>query len=186
MRGDGVGIGHVGGVQGGAGDSKDATGSCHGWAEIGERDGSVVVQRSICQWHSRCQPCGCSGYVKHCPRWEYWMGGVHGARAGWADGMRGDGLGIGLVGEVQSRAGDIGDAAGGGDCWAEDREHIGGVVFQRFVCQWNPWYQRCGFRSCVDDSTCGQYWAGRIHSARSGWADGMRGDRVGIGHVDEV
>ena len=46
---------------------------------------------------------------------EAWGYRVHSARAGGADGMRGDGVGIGHVDEVQGRAGDIGDAAGGDD-----------------------------------------------------------------------
>ena len=43
--------------------------------------------------------------------------GVHGARPDGADGMRGDGVGIGHVGALQGRAGGIGDAAGGGHIW---------------------------------------------------------------------
>ena len=46
--------------------------------------------------------------------WEEYggQGGVYGDSSGGADGMRGDGVGIGHVDEVQGRAGGIGDAAG--------------------------------------------------------------------------
>ena len=43
------------------------------------------------------------------------MGEIYRARSGGADDKRGVGVGVGHVDEVQGRAGDVGDAAGGGD-----------------------------------------------------------------------
>ena len=45
--------------------------------------------------------------------------------------MRGDGVDIGHVGEVQGNAGGIGDAAGSGDASEANRKHDAGVLRRR-------------------------------------------------------
>jgi len=42
---------------------------------------------------------------------------LHGARSTWADGMRGNGVGVWDVGEVPDGAGSGGHSAGGDDGW---------------------------------------------------------------------
>eukprot|EP00802_Teleaulax_amphioxeia_P027124 Tamp_28379.p4 GENE.Tamp_28379~~Tamp_28379.p4 ORF type:complete len:105 (-),score=2.99 Tamp_28379:501-815(-) len=50
-------------------------------------------------------------------RVELGFGGVHGAGSSWADGMRGDGVGVGDVGAVSGGAWCSGHSAIGDDGW---------------------------------------------------------------------
>jgi len=59
---------------------------------------------------------------------EHGVGGVHGARSAWADGMREDGMGVGDVGEVSDGAGSRGHSAGGDDGRVAIWEHEPGMV----------------------------------------------------------
>ena len=115
MRGDGVGVGDIGEVQGGAGGAGVEAGSGDSRSAIGERDTVVVDGRGGAERGAGDQ---------HSDKWrsvsdgagdEDWDSGVHGAGSGGAHGMRGDGVGVGDIGAVQGGAGGAGVEAGCGD-----------------------------------------------------------------------
>ena len=186
MRGDGVGIGHVDEVQGRARCFRDAAGNRDCGIAIRELDGGLV------RGHGGTE---CLHGIKQDCRWgtvgdstweTYGECGIHSARAEGADGMRGDGVGIGHVDEVQGRAGGLGDAAGGDDGRRAVRD-----CYSTFFSGLD-WAERAvilesaAYRVRVSDDARDKHGDCGVHSARAGGADGMRGDGVGIGHVDEV
>ena len=59
---------------------------------------------------------------------EHWVGGVLGAGPCRAHGMRGDGVGVGDIGEVPDRTRDSQHTSHGDDCRGSGREHVAGVV----------------------------------------------------------
>ena len=100
--------------------------------------------------------------------------------------MRGDGVGIGHVDEVQGRAGYFGDKTSGHDDWAEIGERNRGVVRGHGRTQSFSLVEPGECWGKIDDSAWGKHWEDGIHRTGSGRADRMRGDRVGIRHVGEV
>jgi len=65
--------------------------------------------------------------------------------------MRGDGVGVGDIGEVQGDARSAGNTAAGDDCGGAGRQQDAGVVggrggLERVACS-----ERCGDRACVGD-----------------------------------
>ena len=63
MRGDGVGIGHIGAVQGRAGGIGDAAGGNDAQGAIGERDGGVVSRLCCFECSEILERDGCRGRV---------------------------------------------------------------------------------------------------------------------------
>jgi hypothetical protein len=61
-------------------------------------------------------------------RCGHWACATHGTVSGRAHGMRGDGVGVGDIGQVQGDARSPGDAAGGDDGGGAGREQDAGVV----------------------------------------------------------
>ena len=96
--------------------------------------------------------------------------------------MRGDGVGVGDVGEVHGDARGAGDAAAGDDGGgAGRRERDGGVVGGRGGIERDASTERRGDRSVVGDGARGEHGACDVHGTGSGGAHGMRGDGVGVG-----
>ena len=100
--------------------------------------------------------------------------------------MRGDGLGVGDIGEVQDDARSPGDTADGDDGGGAGREQDAGVVVGRWGTECDASTERCGDRVGVDDGTRCGHWARDVHGTGSGGAHGMRGDGVGVGDIGEV
>ena len=115
MRGDGLGVGDIGEVHGDARSSRDATDGDDGGGARRERDASVVGGPGVGERDAGGQCRGDRIGVGD----GTWVGhgadGVHGGRAMGKDEVRGDGVGVGDVGEVPGGTGGTGDAAGGDD-----------------------------------------------------------------------
>jgi hypothetical protein len=110
MRGDGMGVGDIGEVQGDARSPGDAAGCDDGGGAGRERDAGIVVGRGGIERFATTEPSGdrlgfCDGARgKHGPR------DLYGTGAGGAHGMRGNVVGVGDIGEVQGDARSPGDS----------------------------------------------------------------------------
>jgi hypothetical protein len=70
--------------------------------------------------------------------------------------MRGDGLGVRDIGEVQGDARGAGDTAAGDDCGGAGRKQDSGLVGGRGGIQRDASSERCGQRTGVDNGArCG-------------------------------
>ena len=128
MRGDGVGVGDIGEVPPSFNDEKNNQGFNHVLREAMHYDRSLDRRCNDTQSHDRKKQskdgisvgdgAGCGDGACE----------VHGEGTGGADGMRGDGVGVGDIGEVPGVRGRSGDAAGGDDGGGAGRERDTGVV----------------------------------------------------------
>ena len=100
--------------------------------------------------------------------------------------MRGDGVGVGDVGEVPGGAWGGGHTAGGDDGGGSGREHDGGMVGGHVRGEHDAATERSGDGIGVDDGAWIRDGACGVHGTRTGGADGMRGDGVGVGDVGAV
>ena len=159
---------------------------------VGEQGGGSVTQGwsadvgalSVMRWTERC---GDREGVGDGARGEHGACDVHGTGSGGAHGMRGDGVGVGDIGEVHGDARGAGDTAAGDDGGgAGRRERDAGVVGGRGGIERDAWTERCGDRVGVGDGARGEHGACDVHGTGSGGAHGMRGDGVGVGDIGEV
>jgi len=100
--------------------------------------------------------------------------------------MRGDGVGVGDIGEVHGDAWRSGDTAGGDDGRGAGRERDTGLVGGLEVIERDATAEPSGDRVCVSHYTRGEHGACDVHGEGTGGAHGMRGDGVGVGDIDEV
>ena len=100
--------------------------------------------------------------------------------------MRGDGLGIGDLGEVQGHARSPGNTADGDDCWGSWREQDAGVVGGRGGIERDASTERFGDGLGFGDGARGEHGACEEHGTGSGGALGMRGDGLGVGDIGAV
>ena len=185
VRADGVGVGHGCGVRG-------------GWRDRSEHAGSDE-RRAACGEHER-SDVGGLGMVKHGSPSERWRERVHACHDLWsrdgaggalsvseagAEHVRADGLGIRQLGAV--RCG--GQVGGQHACVDERGEGRGEPVGSDIGGSWGPQcsaWERCGYggenrdRAWSEDGGEGME---RVYEVRP---DGMRADRVGIGHIGMV
>ena len=184
VRADGVGVGHVCGVRG-------------GWRGGWEQAGCDERCRAACGEHER-SGLGGLGMVKHGPQSERWWervrecddtwgqdgsGGALGVREAGAEHDGGDGLGIRHVGSVP-----CGVEAAGREraCVDERREACGKPVSSDIGGSWGA--QCGGWQRDLDrdeDGECAwsEHRGEGVERVCEVWADGMRADRVGIGHI---
>jgi hypothetical protein len=111
---------------------------------------------------------------------------VHEHGTGGADGMRGDGVGVGDVSKVQGRTRKNEDAAGGDDGRGPECILVGGLVSEWPGHELYASDEPRGDGVGVGDGARGGPGAGVVHQHGTGGADGMRGDGVGVGDVGEV
>jgi hypothetical protein len=186
MRGDGLGVGDIGEVQGDTRSPGDAAGGDDSLGAGRERDAGVVggrwgIERDASTEPSGDRVCVCNGA---------WCGhgacAAHGTDSAWAHGMRGDGVGVGDIGEVQGDTRSPGDAAGGDDGGGAGREQDAGVVGGRGGIERDASTERCGDGVDVGNGARGGHGAWSAYGTGSAWAHGMRGDGLGVGDVCEV
>ena len=111
---------------------------------------------------------------------------VHGEVTGRANGMRGDGVGIRDVCEMFSRSEHDGKSArcddGGGSCGKREPWMVGGHGRHELHAK----VKSCRDRIRVLDDPWRRYGSFDVHREVAAGDHGMRGNRVGIGHVGEV
>jgi hypothetical protein len=186
VRGDRVGVGDIDEVSDGAGASGDTSGGDDGRGAGQQRDARLVSGCGRAQHGTQEQPCrdriGVSdgAWIKH------GAGIVHGAGAGGADGVRGDRVGVGDIDEVSDGAGASGDTSGGDDGRGAGQQRDARLVSGCVRAEHGTQEQPCRDRIGVSDGAWIKHGAGIVHGAGAGGVDGMRGDRVGVGDIDEV
>ena len=181
-----MGVGDIGEVQGGAGGAGIEAGSGDSRPAIGERDAGVVDGRAGAERGARDQHGGKWWSVSDGAGDEDGDGGLHGAGSGGAHGMRGDGVGVGDIGEVQGGAGGAGVEAGCGDSRRAIGERDRGVVDGRGGAERGARDEHGGKWWSVSDGAGDEDGDSGVHGAGSGGADGMRGDGVGVGDIGAV
>jgi hypothetical protein len=186
VRGDGVGVGDVGAVPGGAwvsGHSSD-DGDVRG-AER-EHDGGLVRGRDRDERDGtgQCSRDGVS--VGDGTRGRAGAAGAYRSCEDRRDGMRGDGVGVGDVGALPAILWGEGDSKGGDDGGRAVRERQRHVLGGCGRHERDRTIQQRRNRVSGSDGTRG--WAGAcfVYSAGTDGGDGMRGDGVGVGDVGAV
>ncbi len=186
MRGDGVGVGDIGEVPGDARRAEDTAGDDDGGGAGGQRDAGVVGGRGGLERDGSTEPSGDRVGVGDGAWGEHGACDAHGTGSGGAHGMRGDGVGVGDIGEVPGDARSAGDAAGdddGGGAW---RQLDAGVVGGRGGIERDGSTEPSGDRVGVGDGAWSILWAVWLLGPSSGGAHGMRGDGVGVGDIVDV
>jgi len=186
MRGDGLGVGDLGAVQGDARSPGDSAGGDDGGDAGGKQDAGVVGGRGGIERYASSERCGVRACVSDGARGGHGVSAAYGTGSGRAHGMRGDGVGVGDIGEVQGDARSLGDTADGDDGGGAGREQDAGVVGGRGGIERDASTEQSGDRLGVDDGTRGGHGACQEHGTGSGGADGMRGDGLGVGDIGEV
>ena len=100
--------------------------------------------------------------------------------------MRGDGVGVGDVGEVPGGAWGWIDTAGGDDGRGEGRERDAGVVGGWGRAERDAPGEPSGVRVGVDDGARGRHGADEGVGSREIGAYGVRGFGVGVGDISKV
>jgi hypothetical protein len=186
VRGDGVGVGDVGAVPGGAWVSGHSSGDVDRRGAEREHDGGLVGGRDRHErdWTGQCSRDGV--IVGDGTRGRAWAAGAYRSCEDRRDGMRGDGVGVGDVGAVPDILGGEGVAAFddyGGRAVRERQPHVLGGCGRderdRTIQQRRNWVS-------VGDGTRGRAWACFVYSGGADGGDGMRGDGVGVGDVGAV
>ena len=128
MRGDGVGVGDVGEVPYGAWVGGHTAGGDDGGGAIGGHDGGMVGGHGRGKRDAATERSGDGIGIDDGTRVGDGSHGVHGTGTGGADGMRGDRVGVGDVGEVPYGAWGWGHTTGGDDGGRSTSKHIDGLV----------------------------------------------------------
>ena len=186
MRGDGVGVGDVGEVPSFTWGARHQTGDDDGGDAGRERDARVVGGHRRAERDEAAEPGGDGVELGDGARGGHGAGGVHGAGPRRSDRMRGDGLGVGDVGEVPGGTRGSGDTSGGDDGRGAGRERDAGVVggcgYDERDAEGEPSRVRVG----VDNGARGEHGAGGVHVPGSRRSYGMRVDGVGVGDIRAV
>ena len=105
MRGDRVGVGDIGEVHGGPGVNGHSTCDDDCWREIYEHEPGMVSRRGVHKRDAFDQPSRDGVVVSDGARGGTGTDGLDGDDSIGADGMRGDGVGVGDISEVPDRTG---------------------------------------------------------------------------------
>jgi hypothetical protein len=186
LRGDGVGVGDIGEVPGHARSARDTAADDDGRTQGRERDAGVVGGRGGLERDGSTEPSGDRVGVGDGARGEHGACDVHGTGSGGAHGLRGDGVGVGDIGEVPGDARSAGDAAGDDDSGGAGRQRDAGVVNELGRLKRDDATEPSGDRVGVGDGARGEHGACDVHGTGSGGAHGLRGDGVGVGDIGEV
>ena len=76
--------------------------------------------------------------------------------------------------------------AGSGDCWGPIELLDTGLVDGRAGLERHARHEPTSNRTGIGDGARGKHGKDGIHMSGSGGTHGMRGDRVGVGHIDQV
>jgi hypothetical protein len=111
---------------------------------------------------------------------------LHMYGSGGADGLRGDGLGVGDISDVSGVAWGSGHAKGFGDGSSPGRERDTGMVGRHDGSEQDAWAEPSGDRVGVSHGARIEHGVYELHREGSSGADGRRGDGMGVGDFREV
>jgi hypothetical protein len=181
-----VGVGDISEVPGDARSAGDTAADDDGESLGIQRDAGMVGGRLGLDHFKSRKPSGDRVGVGDGARGEHGACDVHGTGSGGAHGLRGDGVGVGDIGEVPGNARSAGDAAGDDDGGGAGRQRDAGVVGGRGGLEREYSTEPSGDRVGVGDGARGEHGACDVHGTGSGGAHGLRGDGVGVGDIGEV
>jgi hypothetical protein len=181
-----VGVGDIGEVPGDARSAGDAAADDDGGGAGRQRDAGVVIGSGGLERDGSTEPSGDRVGVGDGARGEHGACDVHGTGSGGAHGLRGDGVGVGDIGEVPGHARSAGDAAADDDGGSTGRQRDAGVFGGRRGIERDGSTEPSGDRVGVGDGARGEHGACDVHGTGSGGAHGLRGDGVGVGDIGEV
>jgi hypothetical protein len=181
-----VGVGDIGEVPGDARSAGHAAGDDDGGAARRQRNAGVVGGRGGIERDGSTEPSGDRVGVGDGARGEHGACDVHGTGSGGAHGLRGNGVGVGDIGEVPGHARREGDTTGDDDGGGAGRQRDAGVVGGRGGLEHDGPTEPSGDRVGVGDGARGEHGACDVHGTGSGGAHGRRGDGVGVGDIGEV
>jgi hypothetical protein len=186
MRGHGVDISNVGAVSCGARGRRITTGGDNDRGTGGKRDAGVVGRHTRTEQDAAIEPRLHGIGVDDGSRIGHGGGGVLSAGKGGTHGMRGDGVGVGVVGAVSCGARgrrDTVDDDDGRDAGRNlEPRMVGGHGSTQQDAACEPRWLGISF----DDGTWIWNGGGRVHGAGEGGAHGMRGDGVAVGDFGAV
>jgi hypothetical protein len=186
LRGDRVGVGDIGQVPGDARSAGDTAANNDGGGASKKHHARIVNGRRGIERDGSTEPSGDRVGVGDGARGEHGACDVHGTGSGGAHGLRGDGVGVGDIGEVPGDARGEGDAAGDDDGGRAGRQPVAGTVGGRGGLERDGSTEPSGDRVGVGDGARGEHGACDVHGTGSEGAHGMRGDGVGVGDIGEV
>jgi hypothetical protein len=178
-----VGVGDIGEVPGDARSAGHAAGDDDGGAARRQRNAGVVGGRGGIERDGSTEPSGDRVGVGDGARGEHGACDVHGTGSGGAHGLRGNGVGVGDIGEVPGHARREGDTTGDDDGGGAGRQRDAGVVGGRGGLEHDGPTEPSGDRVGVGDGARGEHGACDVHGTGSGGAHGLRGDGVGVGDI---
>ena len=167
MRGDGVGVGDIGEVPGDAWRSRDTASGDDGRGAGRERDAGMVDGLEDIERDATAEPSGDRVGVGDDTRGKYGACDLHRAGTGGAHGMRGDGVGVGDIGEVPGDEWRSGDTASCDDGRGAGRERDSGMVGGFGVIERITTSEPSGDRLGVGDDPRGEHGACDVHRAGS-------------------
>ena len=150
-------------MQGGAWGSGDTTGGDDGRGAGREHDGGILSVPCLYEQYVSWEPCGNWICISDGARVEPWAFGFHGDGAVRADRMRGDRVGVGDIGEVQSAAWGSGDAACGDDGRGAAKQRDCSILDGRWESERDEGIQQGRDRLGVDDGAWGWLWGCGVH-----------------------
>jgi hypothetical protein len=183
LRGDTVGVGDVGEVQGRTRGARDAFGGDDGRGAGRERESGMVIRPGVNEHHAQVQP-GWDGISVSDSTWsEHGAGGVHGSGEAGTFEMRGDRVGVGDIGEMHCRAWGSRHKAGGDDGREAGWERESGLVFRFGLYELFSPDESGRDRLCIFYGPWDWVSVVCLHPEDSRWAHGKRGDRLGVRFV---
>ena len=178
-----VGSGEVSGdawVSGDTASGDDGTGS------LRERDTGMAYGLWIIERDATAKSSGNSISAGDDTRSKHEACGVHGAGSGGAHGMRGNGMGVGHIGEVPGDVWGLGDTASGDDGRGAGKEREAGMITGLGVIERDATAEPSRDSVGVVDDTRSKRGVCGVHESGSGGDHKMRGDKMGVGHIGEV
>jgi hypothetical protein len=186
LRGDGLGVGDISEVR------------CNAWG-VGhttirlfclgagrKRDTGMVGRHGRAEQDARAEPSGDRVGVSHGARIEHGACKLHIYYYVGADGLRGDGMGVGDLSEVSRYAFPSWLTSGDDDGRGAGRERDTVVVSRHCGAEQDAWAEPSGDRVGVSHGAWIEHGACEFHIDYSGGADGLRGDGMAVRDISEV
>jgi hypothetical protein len=186
LRSDGMGVGDISEVSGDAWGLGHTSGGDDGRGAGRERDTGMVGRYGSAEKDAWAEPSGDRVGVSHGAWIEHGAYELHREGSGGADGLRGDGMGVGDISEVSGDAWGSGNTRGGDDGRGAGRERDTGMVGRHGGAEQDAWAEPSGDRVGVSHGARIEHGAWQLLWECSDIADGLRGDGMGVGDISDV
>ena len=186
MRGDRLGVGDVGQKPGGAWDDGLKTGCNHNRAPERKHERGLVRGRYRTEHYAPRQQSWIGIGIDDGARGKHGRSRLHDKRSTRTHGVRGDGLGVGDLGEVPCGAWGRRHSSCCGDSGRAARKLESGMDSGCIRAELDASRQPRRHRIGIDDGARVRHGGSRAYRPGSDRTHGMRGDGLGVGDVGEV